>query len=87
MVFIDEIFMVGKRMFNFINLRLQEIMGSIELFGGVLVIVFGDLFQLKLVMDLWVFVIGYNIGCEFEILGFNLWKDFFLFFELIEIMR
>lgn len=58
MVFIDEISIVGKRMFNFINLRLQEIMGSTEPFGGVSVIAFGDLFQLKPVMDSWVFPQG-----------------------------
>lgn len=87
MVFIDEISMVGKRMFNFINLRLQEIMGSTEPFGGVSVIAFGDLFQLKPVMDSWVFATGYNTGCELEILGPNLWKDLFSFFELTEIMR
>ena len=54
-VFIDEISMVGKRMFNFINLRLQEIMGYVQPFGGVFVIAFGDLYQLKPVMDSWIF--------------------------------
>jgi hypothetical protein len=34
-IFIDEISMVGKKMFNFINLRLQEIKGSSKPFGGV----------------------------------------------------
>lgn len=80
--------MVGKRMFNFINLRLQQLTGSTEPFGGVSVIAFGDLFQLKPEMDSWVFATGYNTGCELEILGPNLWKDFyFSFLELTEIMR
>ena len=33
------------------------------------------------------FSTGYNSGGELEILGRNLWKDLFLFFELTEIMR
>lgn len=86
-IFIDEISMVGKRMLNFINLRLQEITGSTKPFGGVSVIAFGDLFQLKPVMDSWVFATGYNSGGELEMLGPNLWKDLFSFFELTEIMR
>lgn len=65
-VFIDEISMVGKRMFNLINLRLQELTGSTEPFGGVSVIAFGDIFQLKPKMDSWVFAKGYNTGCELE---------------------
>ena len=51
LVFIDEISMVGQKMFNFINLRLQEIMGTTKPFGGISVIAFGDLYQLKPVMD------------------------------------
>lgn len=86
-VFIDEISMVGKRMFNFINLRLQEIMGCTRPFGGVSVIVFGDLFQLKPVMDSWLFAPGYNNGTELELLGPNIWQDLFSLFELVEIMR
>ena len=50
-IFIDEISMVGSGMFNFLNLRLQQIMGSKEPFGGVSVITVGDLFQLKPVFD------------------------------------
>ena len=36
---LDEISMVGQRMLNFINLRLQQIMGKEEHFGGFSVIV------------------------------------------------
>lgn len=39
-VFIDEISMVGAGMFNFINLRLQEIKGCCKPFGGVSIITF-----------------------------------------------
>ena len=42
-------------MLKLINLRLQEIKGNKLLFGGVHVLVFGDLFQLKHVMDGWIF--------------------------------
>lgn len=83
-VFIDEISMVGKRMFNFINLRLQEIKGCCKPFGGVSVIVFGDLYQLKPVMDSWIFTIP-RVGIES--IGANLWQDHFTIFELEEIMR
>ena len=54
-IFIDEISMVGSGMFNFLNLRLQQIMGSKEPFGGVSIITVGDLFQLKPVFDKWIF--------------------------------
>ena len=54
-LFIDEISMVGSGMFNFLNLRLQQIMDSKEPFGGITVITVGDLFQLKPVFDRWIF--------------------------------
>ena len=34
-------------MFNFLNLRLQQIMGTNEPFGGISLVTVGDLFQLK----------------------------------------
>lgn len=55
--FIDEVSMVGSRMFNFINLRLQEIFGKDCPFEGISIIAIGDLFQLKPVFDGWVFKI------------------------------
>lgn len=85
-LFIDEISMVGMKMFNFINQRLQEMMGCLEPFGGVSVISFGDLFQLKPVMDQWIFF----SQCSSEniaSLGPNLWVDHFQIFELEQIMR
>ena len=83
-IFIDEISMVGSGMFNFLNLRLQQIMGNKEPFGGVSLITVGDLFQLKPVFDKWIFEnsqIGYNI------LASNIWTEYFTLFELTEIMR
>lgn len=57
--------MVGRKMFYYINLRLQEILGCLKPFGGVSVIAFGDLYQLKPVMDQWIF--KSNISSEFRI--------------------
>jgi hypothetical protein len=53
-IFIDEISMVGSAMFNFLDLRLQQIMGT-KLFGGCSIITVGDLFQLKPVFYNWIF--------------------------------
>ena len=43
---VDEISMVSAEMFLAVNLRLQEIFGPDELFGGRCLVVFGDLLQL-----------------------------------------
>ena len=83
-VFIDEISMVGNKMFNFINLRLQELKCVCKPFGGVSIVTFGDLFQLRPVMDSWIFS---QSGFGLESLGCNLWKDNFTVYELDEIMR
>lgn len=47
-------------------------------------IVFGDLYQLKPVMDSWIFTIP-CVGIES--IGANLWQDHFTIFELEEKMR
>ena len=76
--------MVGSRMFNFLNLRLQQIMGAKTTFGGLSVIAVEDLFQLKPVFDNWIFnnsIDGYGV------LATNIWKKYLTLFELTEIMR
>lgn len=83
-ILIDEISMVGSKMFNFINCRLQAIMGNQKLFGGVSIIAVGDLYQLKPVMDSWIFSYSSN---EYGAIASNLWQDNFRLFELHEIMR
>ena len=83
-VFIDEISMVGKNMFNFINLRLQEIKGCTKQFGSISLVAFGDLFQLKPVFDSWIFT---QSTTGIDNIGTNLWKDHFTVFEPDEIMR
>ena len=93
-IIIDEISMVGARMFRDINLRLQEIKGNKKLFGGLNVIVFGDLYQLSPIMDDWVFE---SLGKEpknkkaklqsADALAPNVWMENFTCFELTQVMR
>ena len=81
---IDEVSMVGNAMLNFLYLRLQEIKGNREPFGGVHMILVGDLFQLRPVGDGWIFV---NNSGNYASLAPNLWQTYFSMFELTEIMR
>ena len=83
-VFIDEISMVGSGMFNFLDLRLQQIMGTKEPFGGLSIITVGDLFQLKPVFDHWIFE---NSNDGYTALAKNLWQQYFQMFGLSEVMR
>ena len=85
LILLDEISMVGNSMFNVqINNRLKDIKGSKEDFGGVNIIAIGDLFQLKPVMDGFIFKDFDN--SEYGVLTPNLGKHFRMF-ELCEIMR
>ena len=52
---VDEVSMVGSEMLSFLYLRLQEIKCNKEPFGGVHVILVGDLYQLRPVGDAWIF--------------------------------
>ena len=81
-VIIDEISMVGNKTLNFINTRLQQLMGTKEVFGGLSVI--GDLYQLKPIGD---FLISLDLEEEASSLGRSLWKELFSMYELIDIMR
>ena len=69
-----------------LNNRLKDLKGSKDDFGGVSIITFGDLFQLKPVMDGYIFA---DVQCliSYNILTPNLWKRYFRMFELDEIMR
>ena len=81
---IDEISMVGVNMFNFINSRLQEIFATSQPFGGISLLVVGDLFQLRPVQDSWIFKTsdkGYGP------IASNTWQDLVGLFELKTIMR
>jgi hypothetical protein len=56
LILLDEISMVGNSMFTVqLNNRLKDLKGSKEDFGGVSIITLGDLFQLKPVMDGYIF--------------------------------
>ena len=81
---IDEVSMVGNAMLSFLYLRLQEIKGNREPFGGVHIVLVGDLFQLRPVGDGWIFV---NHSGDYASLAPNLWQTYFTMFELTEIMR
>lgn len=48
------------------------------------IITFGDLFQLPPVWDHWVFLHGKGAT---NILGTNIWKQHFKYFELTEVMQ
>ena len=87
LILLDEISMVGNSMFTVqLNNRLKDLKGSKEDFGGVSIITLGDLFQLKPVMDSYIFT---DVQClsSYNILAPNLWKRYFRMFELDEIMR
>lgn len=76
--------MVGSGMFTFLNLRLQQIMGTPKPFGGLNLITVGDLFQLKPVFDKWIFE---NSKDAYSALATNIWQEHFKMYELSEIMR
>ena len=83
LLIIDEISMVGNRMLQTINMRLQQLRGSSMPFGGISILAFGDLYQLKPVMDGWVFL---PLERQLAALGPNLWRNFNLY-ELTQVMR
>ncbi|KAJ8050592.1 ATP-dependent DNA helicase PIF1 [Holothuria leucospilota] len=83
-IFIDEISMVGHRMFRYIDQRLQQIMGTKTVFGGVSIIAVDDLFQVMPVKDGWIFK---DLTENYGPLATNLWKSYFRAFELTQIMR
>jgi ATP-dependent exoDNAse (exonuclease V), alpha subunit - helicase superfamily I member len=82
---IDEISMVGSTLLSRVDTRLRQIMGKHETFGGLSVIVVGDLSQLPPVMD---FPLYKFVRNEFSVfLDRNPLWDEFSFYELTEVMR
>ncbi|XP_011866730.1 PREDICTED: ATP-dependent DNA helicase PIF1-like, partial [Vollenhovia emeryi] len=85
LLIIDEISMVGSTMFSRVDTRLRQIMGRNLSFGGVSVLVVGDLYQLPPVMDTHIYLSSKS--CTLSFLAENvLWNEF-QYFELSEIMR
>ena len=84
-VIVDEVSMVGNGMLNILYHRLQEIKCNYhQPFGGVHIILVGDLFQLRPVGDSWIFA---DLNEGYAPLATNLWKTHFSMFELTEVMR
>ena len=83
-VIINEISMVGKRTFDFIDTRLQQLTGVRAPFGGLSVIAVGDFYQLKPVGDRLVFR---NLVEDAKSLAPNSWKDRVKIYELVDVMR
>ena len=83
-VIIDEISTVGNQTLSFINTRLQQLTGTKAVFGGLSVIAVGDLYQLKPVGDK---LICLDLEKGASSLAWNLWKELFKMYELIDIMR
>ena len=80
-IIIDEISMVGKRLLNFIDTRLQQLTGTKKDFGGINIIAVGDFYQLKPVLDGWIFRDPETEKGPLS-LACNLWKEHFLMYEL-----
>ncbi|XP_028298421.1 uncharacterized protein LOC114460697 [Gouania willdenowi] len=77
---IDEISMVSKKLFAYVNWRFQQLKGNRKPFGGLSVLVVGDFYQLP------------PLGrakplCVYEETEFDLWRDHFTVINLTEIMR
>lgn len=84
-VIIDEISMVGRRLFKHVNERLQQLKRSNRPFGGVHMLAVGDLYQLQPVGDSWIFK-SEGTGLYDSLLP-SIWLDNFKCFELHTIMR
>ncbi|XP_037825564.1 uncharacterized protein LOC119613607 [Lucilia sericata] len=85
LLIIDEISMVGSKMLRYLDARLKQVFKSTAPFGGISLVVFGDLRQLPPVGDSWIFSAPSNDPYS-VIYGSTLW-DMFKYFELNEIMR
>ena len=83
-LFVDEISMVGTRLWQKVNQRLQEIFGSRKVFGGLHVIAIGDFYQMAPVLDTYLFR---DDTSDYGALATNLWSSNMLVYTLTEIMR
>jgi len=85
LIIIDEISMIGSRLFNQIDERLRQIFKRNEFLGGMSCIVVGDFNQTQSVGDGYIF--ESDPSCEYsKLVDSPLWYQF-SFFELDEVMR
>ncbi|KAM3842119.1 uncharacterized protein ACN63O_022831, partial [Diretmus argenteus] len=77
---IDEVSMVSKPLFAYVNWRLQQIKGSKKPFGGMSILAVGDFYQLPPLGSV-------KPLCVFEEHVIDFWKDDFQMITLTEIMR
>jgi ATP-dependent DNA helicase PIF1 len=83
LIIIDEMSMVKSDQLYQIHLRLKELRQDSRIFGGVSILLFGDLMQLRPVCGMWIFQ---KPGSEIFQLSdkcLRLWKQF-MSFELVE---
>ncbi|XP_043471644.1 ATP-dependent DNA helicase PIF1-like [Leptopilina heterotoma] len=85
LVIIDEISMVGSCTLSRVDFRLRQIKGINESFGGISVILVGDLYQLPPVMDRAIYLPPKDL--TLNVFAQNILWDEFYYFELTEIMR
>ncbi|XP_055845331.1 uncharacterized protein LOC129911529 [Episyrphus balteatus] len=86
LLIIDEISMVGSRLLSRVDTRLRQVMGRNEPFGGISIILVGDLNQLPPVFDTFVFKAPQNNDLNVFAETNTLWV-LFKIFELTKIMR
>ena len=84
-IIIDEISMVGAKIFNQIDRRLRQIFKNNIPFGGVSVLAFGDFIQLRPVGDSYMFQNDKSNNYA-DLTGSYLWS-LFKYYKLTEIMR
>jgi hypothetical protein len=84
LVMINEISLVGVRMFNVINNKLRSIKHiQNNIFGGVNVIMTCDFYQTPLMKDSWIFQ---NIKDNVNVVTPNFWQIYFQCYELNKVM-
>uniref|UniRef100_A0A7N8XRB7 ATP-dependent DNA helicase n=2 Tax=Mastacembelus armatus TaxID=205130 RepID=A0A7N8XRB7_9TELE len=77
---IDEVSMVSKSLFAYVDARLKQIKGIQRPFGGMSVLAVGDFYQLPPVRQA-------KPLCVYEPMQIDLWRDHFQMITLTEIMR
>ena len=85
LIIIDDISMVGAKVFNQIDKRLRQIFKNNKPFGGISLIVFGDFIQLRPVGDSYIFQSDKSNNYS-DLTGSYLWL-LFKYYKLTEIMR